>query len=562
MIRNLLFCFAFIVVTPAIAQHQPDQNRISWSQPLKIKKKATFNKFVGENEVGMFVTKTPLKMEIRGNYAFPVLEVYDEKFNLKNSRDLEVNDGKGKNLYENTVMLEGKLYLFYSLRNIWKQTITLMVQPLDVLTLSPAGAPFQAIETKIPTVTTRDQITDFRFEYSDDNSQLLVTNVEPSGGNKNQKIHLFALDGHTGKVWEKEVELPYQVKLFDMVSQSVDNQGNAYLLGAKYREGGQDKKNGKPNYDYVLVGFSQNGAESFSHSIVSKDKFLRDMRVAVTPDQEILVTGFYSNNGASWNGLTINLTNDSYIAAGENPIGGVYYLKLSPDRKSVLEEKYNGFSLDFLTQNMKKRQAGKAIKREKKGKSNEDFNFTLDDLIVREDGSVTLIGEQINNMTIHTERPTTPAHITGPVTFNQSSSSDFYSYLDIIAVHLSANGEVQWADKIAKKQNTTSDFGLFSSYVAAYENGMLYFIFNENAKNLHHKGEGEVLNFNPRRDKKNAALAVVSFDDKGNKSKKHIAQPAGSTVFLKSSTSRQFSDKNLFLFAWHKKDFRLGRFDF
>ena len=411
-------------------------------------------------------------------------------------------------------------------------------------------------------VTTRDQITDFRFEYSDDNSKVLVSNVEPSGGNKNQKIHLFVLDGHTGKGWEKEVELPYQVKLFDMVSQSVDNQGNAYLLGAKYREGTQDKKNGKPNYDYVLVGFSQKGTESFSHNIISKDKFFRDMRVAVTPNQEILVTGFYSNNGASWNGLTINLINNSYTAAGENPVGGVYYLKLSQDRKSVLEEKYNGFSLDFLTQNMKKRQVGKAVKREKKGKSNEDFNFTLDDLIVREDGSVTLIGEQINNMTIRTQRQTTPAHITGPVAVRQSSSSDFYSYLDIIAVHLSANGEVQWADKIAKKQNTASDFGLFSSYVAAYENGMLHFIFNENAKNLHYKGEGEVLNFKPRRDKKNAALAMVSFDDKGNKSKRHLAQPSGSTVFLKSSTSRQLSYKNLFLFAWHKKDFRLGRLDF
>ena len=194
---------ALLFSTLASAQYQPDQNRISWSQPLKIKKKGTFNKFVGENEEGIFVTKTPLKMEIRGNYAFPVLEVYDKDFMLKKSQDLEVKDGKGKILYENTVMLEGKLYLFYSLRNVWKQTITLMVQPLDALTLLPAGTPFQAIETKIPTVTTRDQITDFRFEYSDDNSQLLVSNVEPSGGNKNQRIHLFVLDGHTGEGWGK-----------------------------------------------------------------------------------------------------------------------------------------------------------------------------------------------------------------------------------------------------------------------------------------------------------------------------------------------------------------------
>jgi hypothetical protein len=207
--KQLLFLLALFISTLASAQYQPEQTSLNWSKPLAQKKKMTFNKFVGENEDGMFVTKTPLKTEIRGNYDFPVLEVYDEQFMLKKSRDLEVKDGKGKILYENTVMLEEKLYLFYSLRNIWTQTITLMVQPLDALTLLPAGAPLQAIETKIPTVTTRDQMTHFKFEYSDDNSQLLVSNVEPSGGNKNQRIHLFVLNGHTGKRWAKEVELPY-----------------------------------------------------------------------------------------------------------------------------------------------------------------------------------------------------------------------------------------------------------------------------------------------------------------------------------------------------------------
>lgn len=553
---------ALLFSTLASAQYQPEQNRLNWSKSLAIKKKATFNKFVGKNEDGMFVTKTTLKQEVRGNYAFPVLEVYDESFHLKKSRDLDVKEGKGKISYENTVMLEGKLYLFYSLRYIWNQTITLMVQPLDAQTLQPAGAPYKAIETKIPTVTTRDQLTDFRFEFSDNHAFLLVSNVEPSGGNKNQKIHLFVLDGHTSQGWEKEVELPYQAKMFDMVSQSVDNDGHAYLLGAKYLEGNRDKKNGKPNYDYVLMGFTQKGTESFNHHITSKDKFFRDMRVAVTPQQEIIVTGFYSNDGASWNGLVINLVNDSYAATGAHSVGGVYYLKLSKDNKAVLTEKYNGFSLDFLTQNMKKRQANKAVKRDRKGKENQEFNFSLDDLIVREDGAVTLVGEQISNTTVRTEKPAQPHHVRGASAMYTVSSTDYYSYQDIIAVHLSAEGEPLWAEKIAKKQNTVSDFGLFSSYVAAYENGRLHFIFNEHRKNLNYKGEGDVENFNPRKDRKNAALALVTLDENGNKSKRHLAQPAGSTVFLKSSTSRQFSDKNLYLFGWHKKDFRLGRLDF
>ena len=562
MKKQLLFLLALFISTWASAQYQPEQNSLNWSKRLAEKKKMTFNKFVGENEEGVFVTKTPLKKEIQGNQAFPVLEIYDENFNLTKSRELDIKEGRGKIIYENTVMLEGKLYLFYSLLYIWDQSITLMVQPLDAQTLQPTGAPNKAIATKIPGATTRDQLTDFRFEYSDDNSQLLVSNMEPSGGNKMQKVHLYVLSGHTGEGWGQEVELPYQVKAFDMVSQSVDNDGCAYLLGANYLDGNRDKKNGMPNYDYVLMGYDKDGSASFSHRIVSKDKFFRDMRIAATPQQEIIVTGFYSNEGAGWNGLAIGIGSSSYASSGANPVGGVYYLKLGRETKAVLTEKYNGFSLDFLTQNMNKKQVKKAERRDQKGKENEDFIFTLDDLIIREDGAVTLIGEQISNTTVRTNKPAQPYQTTGAVNMSQSPTQNYYSYQDIIAAHLSAEGNLVWAEKIAKKQNSVADFGLFSSYAAAYENGRLHFVFNEHRNNLNYIGEGDVENFNPRKDRKNAALAVVTLDDSGNKSKRHLAQPSGSTVFLKSSASRQFSDKNLFLFAWHKKDFRLGRLDF
>lgn len=544
MKKYLPFLIALFFSSLVMGQNNlPEQHALTWSKAISNKKKATYSEFIGENEEGVFVTKTTLKRELRGNQAFPVLEVYDKNFNLVKSQDLEVKEGKGKIIYENTVLMEGNLYLFYSIVYVWNRTVMLMVQPLDITTLNPVGEPKKAVETEFSIFIKRDDLPDFEFDFSDDNSSLLVSFIEQVGGNKNQKVHLYAFNGHLEQAWGKVIELPYQAKMFEMVSRSIDNQGNVYLLGSKYLEGNREKKNGKPNYDYVLMGYSPGGTPSFSHNIVSKDKFFRDMRVAVTPKSEIICTGYYSKDGTY-------------------SIAGAYYLKLDKKTGSALNESYNDFTLDFLTQNLDTKDVKKTAKRTKKGKSNQDFTFRLNDLVVREDGGTTLVGEQRKYTTITTTTPAQPNSSTFKTYFETTSSSNYYSYEDIIVVHLSSEGNLNWAEKIAKKQNTAGDFGLFSSYVMAVEDDRLHFIFNENRQNRHFNGKGALANFNPRKSKKNAALALVTLDAQGNKSKRHLAQPSGSTVFIKSSTSRQFSQESLFLFGQYKKDFRLARMEF
>src|SRR5690554_2969677 len=141
MKKCLPLLITFFFSTLAMAQYQPEKSNIAWSKALPDKKKTTFNQLIGENEEGIFVTKTTIKDEIRGNQAFPTLEVYDDNLNVVKSRNLEVKEGKGKIIYENMALIEGNLYLFYSLVYVWNQSITLMVQPLDTKTLHAAGEP-------------------------------------------------------------------------------------------------------------------------------------------------------------------------------------------------------------------------------------------------------------------------------------------------------------------------------------------------------------------------------------------------------------------------------------
>jgi hypothetical protein len=214
------------------------------------------------------------------------------------------------------------------------------------------------------------------------------------------------------------------------------------------------------------------GMPDFTHNITSKNKFFRDMRMGVTQKSEIICTGFYSNDG-------------TYSVAG------TYYLRFDKELGSVLNESYNDFTLDFLTQNLDKKDAKKAVERAKKGKGNEAFAFSLNDLLIRKDGSVTLVGENMKSLTVKSINHPQPNSKTGPY-MKTTSTSKYYSYKDIIAVHLSPEGELEWAEKIAKKQSTSRDFGYFSSYALANDQDKLYFIFNDNSKNLHYNGKGKL----------------------------------------------------------------------
>ena len=562
MKKSLLLFTALIFSTLVMAQRLPE-NTMVWSKSIPNKKKSTYNKFIGETDEGVLVTKTTLKKELAGNYAFPVLEVYDRHFTLVNSRELDAKDGRGKALYEQTVLLDGKLYLFYSRIAAMSRTVTLMVQPLNTKSLQAAGEPYIALETQMPMAVAREDVTNFEFTVSDDNASLLVSHVAPVGANKNQVIHMYVLDGRNNTDWNKSVELPYASKMFEKVSQSVDNLGNVYLLAAKYRDGNKERKNGRPNYAYVMMGYTAGGALDFTHAIAAGNRFFREMQVAVTPNSEIICTGFYSNYeiGFGWSGKPSPAVT-SFSNERSNPVGGVYYLKLDMKSKTVVKESSTEFSMDFLTRNLARKDAKKAVKNSKKGKNSTAFSFNLDDLIIREDGSVTLVGEQFSNTTARTVKTVGPHAINAANHLTTGSTTKYYSYLDIIAVHLSPEGELEWAEKIAKKQNTVSDFGLFSSYAMAVEEGRLHFVFNDHPANLHYGGNGSLNNFNPRKGRKEAALAVVTLDSQGNKSRKHLSMPAGTSVFVKPETSRQLPDDQLFLFGQYKKDFRLARMDF
>src|SRR6185295_6159170 len=64
-----------------------------------------------------------------------------------------------------------------------------------------------------------------------------------------------------------------------------------------------------------------------------------------------------------------------------------------------------------------------------------------------------------------------------------------YHYVanDILVVKLDSTGHIQWSRKIQKSQNSIDDNGVYSSFLTGNIHQKLFFLFNDNPRNLNEK---------------------------------------------------------------------------
>jgi hypothetical protein len=194
-----------------------------------------------------------------------------------------------------------------------------------------------------------------------------------------------------------------------------------------------------------------------------------------------------------------------YSDKGTTTMKGAYFFTIDFTTKAIVKKSFKEFGVEFLTQNLTEREKEKVEKKLEKGKEVEEYAYKLDDLILREDGGLVLVGEQAYSVT-------TTHYSSSGMSYKETR----YYYNDIVVVNISPEGEIEWGTKIPKRQMTTNDGGYFSSYLMVVLKDKLYFIFNDCPKNLNVQKEGKYCFFNAF----NESVAVlVELDGAGNYSK-------------------------------------------
>ncbi|GAB5524147.1 MAG: hypothetical protein Roseis2KO_20190 [Roseivirga sp.] len=435
----------------ARAQNHIEDLDIAFGPMFSISKRSVPTQFVGSSGDGFYVVYS------RGKTGTGRRYLHKFGFDLKPQREVELGSRSASinTASESVLMLDGKI--FQIVHRSTGNRRTFYVQPIDPANL--ALGKLEEVGSFTPKSGGLGQSKTFVNATRDSSFVSLIYTI-PGRRKENEQFVVTVFNKQMEKVWSQQYEFPYENRLLDLQEFRVDGNGDLYALAKRNFESMRDRVDGLVNYDYMLFNLKREGGID-SLKIETEGKFLRDMKVEFTPEGDIVSAGFYSN---------LN-TRDA---------GGAFYMRLDGKTKEVVSSSFKEFELDFVLQNLTERKAKRVEKRIEQGRSKELPHYHIDELVAMPDGSVRMIGEQRQIYT------TTVGYGVSQII------QTHFLFNDMVIVSINKEGEVEWAERIAKRQHTVDDKAAFSSYALMVRDNELAFMFNDNAQNLYYNGVGRV----------------------------------------------------------------------
>ncbi|NQY09468.1 MAG: hypothetical protein HRT71_08130 [Flavobacteriales bacterium] len=526
IITSILTILAFY----SNAQETTKKVDILWGAEEKASRRSTLAGLIGHDKTGIYVLKKQRK-GLYGMGSIATIEHYDTKLKKTKSVVLDL-EYKGKDReYEGSFHLNENLYIYSSFRNQRLKINFLFVQTLNKETLQ-LNNDIQKIAEINYENKNKLNAGRFSFKISRDSTKVLVHYHMPHDKGAKEKLGFHVYDNEMKPIWNKVVTLPYLEELFNTMDYEISNTGDIYVLGRIYKEKQKLFFYGKRNFNYHILSYSNTGSVVREYPVKIEGKFLTDMQIAINRDRDIICAGFYSDEGTT-------------------SINGSYFLKIGGVSKEIMAKNFKEFGMDFITQTMTEKQKKKTNKKVDKGKSVEMYEYDLNNIILKDDGGAMLIGQQFY-IKVHTTTSTVNGQTTTTTTY-------YYYFNDIIVINFSAAGEVLWTEKIAKRQVTTNDGGFWSSYVLSVVGDKLFFVFNDNPKNLFLKPGDRVESF--RRGKGSIAV-LVELDNEGNQTREALYRASEAGILARPMVCTQISKNEMILFGQKKKIHRFSKITF
>ncbi|MEQ9441709.1 MAG: hypothetical protein RIG62_21900 [Cyclobacteriaceae bacterium] len=527
---------AFFLFSAFIVVAQP-RNRdvdIQWGETINTSRSSTLEDIVGHDSDGVYAIRRSGSVNensLLNLSSFKAIEHYNNDMDLRRSVEIDLrHEGYRKRRFEQVVLYHGKLLLFTSFPDKEKKLNQLFVQEIDKNTLF-AEKDLREIASINYEGHSRYNSGIFNYTISRDSSKLLIFYQLPYEKKENERFGFHVYDSDFNLLWEKQITLGYQEELFEVERYRLDNQGDVHVLGKIFNEKRKERRKGEVNYKYQILSYRNQGNELTEYPVQMPGIYLSNMQIAINDDQNIVCAGLYSEEGS-------------------NAMKGSYFLTIDKESREIVKKTSKEFGPDFMTQGMKKSKAKKTESQMAKGKDVELYNYSLNELILRDDGGAVLVGEQAFSQQVY--QYSTNGSATG-------SSYTRYYYQNIAVISLNSSGVIDWAQKIPKLQVTNRDGGFYSSYALAIVKDKLHFIFNDHPKNLVTK-PGKLHNFSLKKNK--ALVVLVTIDSQGNQKKQPLFLGADAQTITRPKVCEQISDTKLVVFGQRKRKQRLAKLNF
>ena len=525
--KNTYKILSLLIVLFIVPNLRAQNVQVTWGPEMKSSYRGEVmlgtngtNNIVGENATSFYtLTTQPETMFSDGHIFF---EEYS-KSDMTQVRRQEVlmpkTNGK-KEQFGNLLYVKGKMILFTSyFKSSQKKNFDFVQSVNDDGTVNPDAKKIDEIEvTKSGLFGTNKG--SFNTILSTDSSKILVYRNETYKKNEPHQFHCKVLDLNLNEIWSKEIELPYKDKNFSVSDYTLDNNGDVYMLAKIELEKDQHQK-GDPNYKYEIVYYNHTADALKEYDLSLGEKYITSVAFKLNSTGDLVCAGFYSNK-------------DSYSSIGS------FYLKIDEKTKNVVNTGFKAFDKNILEKFM-------SVKKVDKGK--EIYYLKADKILFHDDGTAYMIAEQYWVTVVTSYDAQTHTQYTSTV----------YNADYIVVVNFSADGSVVWTKCIVKKQVSSNDGGIYISYSLQEVGKKLFFIYNDNIKNLKIQNPDDYKTMgNP---KKSVAM-LVTIDEKGNEQRNPMFDAKDLQVILRPNLSLQVSPTAMIIYGDKRKNFKYGRVTF
>lgn len=553
--------FLFILLytlsyTMLIGQEASLSDKIDWSAPYSEPPKSFLTKIIHSDKTGFYGLRVK-GVQGQGNKPTIYVEHYlKEGMQLKSTKTLDLKfKGKTRDFEDVIMMKGGNMYFLTSFNNQAKKKNYLFAQSVNLQNMRPERSLMKIAE--VPTKNLYQE-GGFNNHISKDTSKVLIYAALPKKKKQPERFSLQVFDQNFTPLWSKEIALPFDDDRFQVEEYRVDNQGNVYMLGVVYQDKSRFRRSGQPTYQYILYAYRNNGEEVEEYKVDLGDKFVTDLTYRVARNGDLVFSGFYSEKGTY-------------------SVKGTYFFRLNPTTKEMTNKNLKAFDFKFLTEYLSDKKRDKAKKASRKGDKKgapELYQYALDELILRSDGGAVLIAEQY-----FVERDYDYNYYDrfgygrfgrlgrfggarfndpffNPYGFNNYREEIYtYNYNDIIVVNIKPTGEIEWAARIPKHQETTNDGGYFSSYAMSVVRDKFHFVFNDNPKNYDPNDKSNRLyNYDGR----NSVISLATIDKNGQVYMEPIFDNRQAGITTRPKICKQIGRNEMLIYGERGRKYRFG----
>jgi hypothetical protein len=558
MIAKKITLLLITIIISCAASTFIKKPKTKWSAELKEKKGVKLNGIISSNENGIYTLHSFKKKQVWNNSFWDailsnvhkvnnqwgngtkfILKQFDYNLKEVKSNLIELKNDKKQRLIEYVVNFGGEVRLFTSYVSEKNNKKYLFVETLNLKTLSSKNDIQKVSEVAFSKVRKKKLYNAFfGFELSGDSSKLLIYSSLPKEEDDKQRFSCTVLNEQFKVLWQNQIKLPYEDKLFSTVDYTVSSKGDVYILGKLYSEKRRNIKNNEINFKHQVIGFKRFGKEKTIYDFQLKDKLITEINISLNKDENIVCVGFYSTGK-----IKLNKQKSARLKLTPS-VDGVYTMLIDEKTKEILYKKTYNFLNDFYLEDKSAKRSIKAEKRLEKGKEVDVRLFQIDRLIDKKDGGMMLIGEQF--------RSYSETHKISVGGSTQTNHTAHYIYSSIIVVSISLNGDIEWFKMIPKHQHTMNDGGYFSSYSVMEQEDKLHFYYNDHVDNINIKdNKGEVVTWRNKA-LKNTALMQATIDKEGNLERVFINNAKSADILTKPLHCEQLNQHQILLYGEKK----------